>query len=423
VNVALIHYAVPPVVGGVESVVAHQARLLSSAGHSVRLLAGRGETMLAHIPVYQLPLADSQHPRVLAVKLELDDGRIPPDFEALKNDIANELRAALQGVDVLLAHNVASLAKNLALTAALHDLNGQPDFPRTVLWHHDLAWTTPRYAAELHAGYPWDLLRNDWPNVTHVVVSRSRQSELADLLSKPAAHIRVVPNGVDDATLFKLEPQTISLVRAMNLRGARPLLLLPVRLTPRKNIELALRALSALRAIRLPAVFDQPDGATFEHAALVVTGPEGPHNARNAAYRDSLLALRASLGLDGAAHFAVEHSDRFLPDAVVADFYRLADALILPSREEGFGIPIIEAATARLPVFCTDIAPLRELGGQDVDYFAPDDDPAAIARLIAERLSSLRQYRLAARAKSDYTWDAIYWQHIAPLLAEHATGF
>ena len=65
----------------------------------------------------------------------------------------------LKGCDVLIAHNVASLQKNLALTAALHEAYKMPGFPTLILWHHDLAWTTPRYRDELHEGYPWDLLR------------------------------------------------------------------------------------------------------------------------------------------------------------------------------------------------------------------------------------------------------------------------
>ena len=56
----------------------------------------------------------------------------------------------------------------------------------------------------------------------------------------------------------------------------------------------------------------------------------------------------------------------FLPDEVIADFYRLSDALLFPSREEGFGIPIIEAAFSSIPVFCYNIPVLRELGGEDV---------------------------------------------------------
>lgn len=402
-KIALLHYSVPPVVGGVESVIAHHAWLMTNAGHSVILIAARGESLNNHIPLARLPLIDSRHPDVLAIKAELDVGRSPPSFGQLVDHIAITLHPLLADVDVLIPHNVCSLNKNLALTAALRQLNQEAGFPKLIIWHHDLAWTTSRYRSELHDGYPWDLLRTDWPNVTHVVVSETRRHELADLLHIPADRITVVPNGVDPTHFLKLEPQTQTFVHAMRLDDADPLLLLPVRLTPRKNIELALHILAALRH-------------HFPHAALLVTGPEGPHNPANAEYRRRLLALRDELGLRDPAHFAAEHTTEFLPDAVIADFFRLADALLLPSREEGFGIPLIEAAIARLPIFCADIPPLRELGRDDVQYFSPDADPETIVLMIRDRLNADPIYQFASRARRNFSWQSIYTQRIAPLL-------
>ncbi len=403
-QIALIHYAVPPIVGGVEAVVGRHARLMHAAGHAVRLLAARGAAPGAGIGYAELPLIGSRHPRVLAAKAGLDAGRVPADFEALTADILRALEPALSGVEVLIAHNVASLNKNLALTAALHLLNARPGAPHLILWHHDLAWTTPRYQPELHPGLPWELLSSPWPRARQVVVSEARRHELAALMGLPPGDITVVPNGIDLDHLYKLEPQTRDLAAAMGLAEADPLLLLPVRLTRRKNIELALNVLARLRAESLP------------HAMLVVTGPEGPHNPANAAYRQELLALRDRLHLGGAAHFCAEYTTEFLPDAVIADFFRLADALFLPSREEGFGIPLIEAAVTRLPVFCSDIAPLRALGQGDAVYFAPDADPAAIADVVARRLAGDSAARFAARARREFTWEAVYARHVAPLL-------
>jgi glycosyltransferase involved in cell wall biosynthesis len=183
-----------------------------------------------------------------------------------------------------------------------------------------------------------------------------------------------------------------------------------VRLTPRKNIELALRVLAALHG--------QPDVdvMSFQSSALLVTGPEGPHNPANAGYRQKLLKLRDELGLAGSAHFAIEHTDGVLPDEVVADLYRLADALFLPSREEGFGIPLLEAGLTRLPVFCADIGPLRALGADDVSYFSPDADPQRVAAAVAARLGRHAAYRLAVRVRQNYSWERVYAERIEPLL-------
>ncbi len=402
-NIAILHYSVPPIVGGVESVIGHHARLMSANGHSVRLIAARGESLNNKILLTELPLADSRHERVAHMKDQLDRGEVTPDFESLRDELVIQLQTTLASVDILIAHNVCSLNKNLALTAALYQLHISKKLPRLILWHHDLAWTTPRYQPELHDGYPWDLLRTDWGETSHVVVSHLRRRELSTLMKIQPDEIQIIPNGVDAARFYKLESQTQSLLEKTKLLDAAPILLLPVRVTPRKNIELALHTLAELRR-------------QFANAALVVTGPLGPHNADNHKYFEALSSLRAQLGLQHSAHFLTELTDSFLPDEVIADFYRVADALLFPSREEGFGIPLIEAAFSHLPAFCADIPPLRELGLNDAAFFSPDDDPAKISGMIAEYFQSSPAARLSMRARASFRWEAIYRQHIAPLL-------
>src|SRR3989304_195058 len=44
-NIAILHYSVPPIVGGVEGVIAHHARLMAADGMSVRLISARGESL------------------------------------------------------------------------------------------------------------------------------------------------------------------------------------------------------------------------------------------------------------------------------------------------------------------------------------------------------------------------------------------
>jgi len=402
-NIAILHYSVPPIVGGVESVIGHHARLMSTDGHSVRLIAARGAAMSAEIPLMQIPLADSRHERISLIKQELDKGVVPASFDSLRDELANEIKKALTGVDLLIAHNVCSLSKNLALTAALHKLHQADQLPRLILWHHDLAWATPRYLPELHEGYPWNLLKTDWGNTTHVVVSDLRQDELADLMQLQRDNIHVIPNGVDIDRFYKLETLTQDLLDKTHVLDSSPILLLPVRITPRKNIELALWTLAGLKK-------------DFPHAALVVTGPLGPHNANNIKYFETLTELRKQLGLESSVHFLAELHNGFLPDEVITDFYRVADALFFPSREEGFGIPLIEAAFSHLPAFCADIPPLRKLGLNDAQFFSPDEDPARISKILTDYFQTSMPARLAMRARASFRWEAIYRQHIEPLL-------
>jgi mannosylglucosylglycerate synthase len=238
-----------------------------------------------------------------------------------------------------------------------------------------------------------------------VVFSDLRQRELAELLKITRESIAVVPSGIDQAAFYKLCPITLSLLQRIDLAEAAPIRLLPVRLTPRNKIELALYTLAALRRV-MPA------------AILIVTGLLGAHNPANEAYFEKLKALPAELNLSGAAYFLAEISDTYLPDEVIVDCYRLADALFMPSCEESFGIPIVEAAFSKLPVFCTDIEPLRALGLNDVTTFSPDADSETVAAQIANRLQHDPQYQIAVRLRRAYTWERIYTQHIAPLLEE-----
>ncbi len=407
--VALLHYTAPPVVGGVEQVLGQHARLLADAGHAARIVAGRGASQDPRIAFVRVPRADTRHPEVVRLQADLDAGRVPAALADVAAALSDELTAALTEVDVVIAHNVGSLSRNLALTTALHDVLGRPGAPRGVLWQHDLAWTLPAYRRRLHPGRPWDLLREPWPGVTQVTVSEARRVDLARLMGLDPAVIHVVPNGVDLAGLLGLAPATLDLARRVGLLAFDPLVLLPARITPRKNVELALRVVAAMRAEGRPA------------AGLVVTGPVDPHESGASRYLDALVALRRDLGLVGTAIFLVEELADPAAEALVHDLYRLADLLLLPSRDEGFGIPILEAAAHRLPIVCSDLQVLRDLAGDAAVYVAPDADPAVVAALALARLDGDPLVTFARRVRTEFAWEAVYRRGIAPLLAGAGT--
>ena len=154
---------------------------------------------------------------------------------------------------------------------------------------------------------------------------------------------------------------------------------------------------------------------------LVVTGPPGPHNVANAGYARELDELRRSLGVSRAAVFLyLERDGRGRPlrasDRVMADLYALSDALLFPSKQEGFGIPLIEAGLARAAIFCSDIPPSREAAGDDAHYFALEASPHDVADMIEAWMRSDSAYRMRQRVLRAYTWQAVYTRYIEPLL-------
>lgn len=410
-RVAILHYAAPPTVGGVEQTIYYHALELAQAGYAVRILAGVGEPFDPRIEVRIVPEFGSRQREVLAVKRQLDRGQVTADFAALRDRVFDLLSGALTGTDALIAHNVFTLHKNLPLTAALYELATRQDHLTarlsdhlTILaWHHDLAWDDPRYKGDVHAGQPWDLLRSPWPHVRHVTVSATQRARLAALYGIPPEHISVVSPGVDVARFFRWTESTRRLVETLNLLEADLLLLLPARLTRRKNVEMALRILAAMRA------------SSGRDARLIVTGPPGAHNPANIAYLQHLLDLRLELDLRDAAHFLYQ-LDLCPDDDTMADLYQLADALLFPSAKEGFGIPILEAGLARLPVFCSDILPLRESGQEQIHTFSLDTRPEDVAELIWGKLKTERATILRRRVLAEYLWPSIVRHKLVPLL-------
>ena len=402
-KVVLLHYAAPPVIGGVEQVLAHQAELFVKSGHTVEVVTGRGSSWDPRIRIHVIPEIDSRHPKVLRYKKKLDKGFIPADFSLFQEEIFQILRKVLAGADLLIAHNVASLHKNLALTAALRQFVEHSDGTRVVLWHHDFAWNSQRYLEEMHPGFPWDLLKTDWPGVQQVTISDARQEEMSEIYQIPVSRIKVIANGIDPAEFQNLEPATRRLVDQFGLNLAFPLLLTPIRLTRRKNLEFGLHILAEL-VKHMPA------------ARWVVTGPVGAHNPDNLAYFQQLIDLRKHLKLEQKAIFMAETNPEGLTNGQIKDFYQISDALLITSQEEGFGLPIIEAGLTRLLIFTTDLQPLRALAGDWATYFQLNDPPAEIAAQIGKRLTADPAYRLREHIRANFTWDAIYQNEIAPLL-------
>lgn len=409
-RITILHYASPPTVGGVESTIAYHARGLADLGYTVRVVSGSGASFDERVETHTNPLFGSRHPGILQLKQELDQGKLTAALDETLAQIIEALRAALADCDVCIAHNILTFNKNLPLTMALARLHAAGAF-HLIGWCHDLAWTNPQYQPELHEGYPWDLLRCVWTGARYVTVSEPRRGELAALLNVAPESIVVVPPGVDPARFFHWTPTTERLVGQLNLLDADGLLLVPARLTRRKNIALALRILAELR---------RQSGRDMR---LIVTGPPGPHNPTNRGYLGELLDLRSTLSLDDSAHFIYTCDDPPLipDDNTMANLYHLADALLFPSIQEGFGIPVLEAGFVGLPVFCAAIPPLQAIGHNDAIYFDPLNEPAAhIAARIAATLDSYLPARLRVRVRQTYRWDSLIRNQLVPLLEEQS---
>lgn len=96
----------------------------------------------------------------------------------------------------------------------------------------------------------------------------------------------------------------------------------------------------------------------------------------------------------------------YLPEVDLRSVVAGAAAVVLPSRDEGFGLPVLEALACNVPVVCSDVPALREVAG-DQATLVPYNDPEALAAALQQALESPPSADvLAARRThaSAYTW-------------------
>jgi glycosyltransferase involved in cell wall biosynthesis len=409
---AIVHYTAPPVVGGVESVIQAHARLLCGAGYSVTVVAGDGEA--AALPPGTEYVAISElgtgHPEIVKASLELEQGHLPQNFPALESNIASQLEDILRTADRVIVHNIFTKHFNLPLTAALSDLLDKRKLGGCIAWSHDFSWTSPHSRSKVYPGYPWDLLRTQRQDIRYVTVSKSRQKELSELFGCPKEEIAVVYNGVDPQELLGLSECGMALSERLGLWRSDLILLMPVRVTQAKNIELAIHLASVLKGFCIKP-------------KIVLTGPPDPFDQDNMAYFAELLTLRQELDVEQEILFVYQNgldaSQPFTVDmGTVGDLYRMSDALFMPSHREGFGMPIVEAGLVGLPVFCTQIPAAVELGGEDIITFPARAGPQEIGDLIMNWAMHSSIWRLRRRVRQSLIWPSIFQNDILPLLNE-----
>ncbi len=378
-KIALIHYTYAPVIGGVEIVMAEHARLFADHGHEVTVFCDQGKS----------------EDRRIRVELLTD--------AADADELARALEPRLAKMDVIIIHNVATMPFHLGLTEALWNLATRLTSVRFIAWVHDLVALNPDYNLPSLKEWPWSSLARAHERYRYVSVSELRRSQFVQLTN---AKCTVIPNGIDPERMLCLTAPIAELAREYDLAAREIVLLHPTRLLKRKNVEFGLKVAAALKA-------------AGRSCAYIVTGAPDVQNPASRSYAEQLQLLRSRLDLDDDVLFL--HEDMPIEESDLASLYSLADALFFPSRQEGFGLPVLEAALHRLPVFCSAIEPLNALLTRGVTVFPLDAEPAQIALLIAARLGTNDAWQARNEVRRTYAWRAIYRNYLAPLLAESDT--
>jgi D-inositol-3-phosphate glycosyltransferase len=172
-----------------------------------------------------------------------------------------------------------------------------------------------------------------------VANTEGEAADLVELYDADPAKVRVVTPGVDLAIFTPGDREAAR--RAVGLPPSARVLLFVGRIQPLKRPDMLLRVGAAL-------LDRQPDWQ--DHLVLAVLGgPSGSGLARPG----ELEALAVSLGVDGQSRFVPPVSR-----VELAQWYRAADLVLMPSHSESFGLVALEAEACGTPVVAADVGGL-----------------------------------------------------------------
>ena len=371
--VGLVTYSVKPRGGVVHTLALAEA--LHAAGYPVRVIALGDPAAGVFRPV-------AAPDTIIAA---------PPSLPTLEERVFANVDALAAGLGPLTAEfGILHTQDCISARAACRVRDGAAGPPPVVVRtvHHVDDFTTPSLI---------DCQRQAILEPDRILVVSERWREI--LADEYLTSAEVVHNGVDVARFRSADPDLAAALRQRAGAACRPLILAVGGVEPRKGSDTLMAALRRL------------EGRPGRRPVLAVVGGHSFQDYRE--YRDRVLSSLPGLGLRLDDDVVLLGT---VPDAELPGWYAAADVLAFPSTKEGWGLAVLEAMSAGLPVVVSDLPVFREYlrPGQDA-LMVPVDDAAALAAALgtvlddaalADRLRAAG-YQVCAR----FTWDRCAAEH------------
>lgn len=271
--------------------------------------------------------------------------------------------------------------------ALFHGLNQrlpQRHYPVRVVTIHDLfPLTSTEYSTPSFQRRFAKILRDAVARADRIIaVSEATRQELLQHTEAPAERIRVIHHGVDPISPAtpptSPDEQLAFRKQVLGFEGSEKFFLNVGAIQVRKNVANIVLALKRLPGYRLVLAGGDGYGAEAIHSLIEREGLSGRVVRLGHASSDTLRLL-----------------------------YSTATALVFPSLEEGFGMPILEAMSCGLPVITSNCSAMPEVGGNAALYVDPRNVPeiSDAMRRVAEDESLATDLRQRGRERASlFTW-------------------
>jgi sugar phosphate isomerase/epimerase len=312
--------------------------------------------------------------------------------------------------DVLRKHIVDPVAQDLRIAVIIHNVLTIPfSWPQKQALRRIMTEVSQDPALENNVQFvAWshdvfDVPDELLPGVTYVTISEERQAFMAEYFHQPRSRFLVARNAVNLRRLLDLSPEADWLWKTFRLHDEDFVALYPVRLARNKNIEGAISIVAALNQLG-------------KRTTLIVPGLTAEWQ------RDYYNELRERAAAAGIPEKVISLTDLTfqgeplqVSDRVIRDFYKLATFLLFTSRDEGFGLPLIEAGSFRLPAVISTIPPLMRIS-QETDTLIVDPDREPMERIALRIVDYMdrnpsygMQRRVFSRYNMDHQFEALGW--------------
>lgn len=228
-----------------------------------------------------------------------------------------------------------------------------------------------------------------------IAATPAERAQLLWLYRADRRKIEIIPPGVDTQRFRPLDAGAAK--RQIGLEAGRRVVLFVGRIEPLKGVDTLLRAVALLR-------HEEP--SPLSDLCVVIIGGQG-EDAVPDAETSRLLALRDDLALKEWVTFVGARAQELLPA-----YYNAAEALVMPSDYESFGLVALEAMACGTPVIASEVGGLAFLVEDGVTGFhVPYRDPHILAdriRTLITRPDLRAQMGAAAQhVASGYDWSLI----------------
>lgn len=408
-KIAILHYAYPPNIGGVEILLGEQAKILAAADYQITIITGSGQETNPKIKLIQIPEIQSilKFDPPLYEKI-VEKGIIDDEFYSLVKIIQEKLENHLDQQDVIIVHNMLTLIHNLPFIYFLKNYFKKNPNKKLIVWVHDQTYIngenilTEKPGVNLNQEEK-DLLMKPIDNAVYVIISETFKELLTKVMDLSKNQVIVIPDGIDLKKFLEIDDNIWRLVKEKHLLSSFPLILSPVNIIYRKNFEYCFDVVFLLKKI-------------FPDIRYIISGQVSNHR-KNQGYYDGLLSQINKLDLKNNIIFLKDYFDQSLENSEVHDLYDLSDFVLFFSRGENFGLPLLEAALTSTPAFVSDLKVFKEIGGNNLFNVDVNKQTAEkTALFIKNFLETDKVIQLKKTVRQKYNLEAIIKNQLIPLL-------